>query len=511
MFLNCAPTITLVQTFIMGGQGALIIVLLYFSVLIAISYFTSRGSTSSSFFTGDKKSPWYLVAFGMIGATLSGITFISIPGSVHGQGLMYMPMVIGFFLGYFIVAYVLIPLYYKLNLTSIYAYLLQRFGRFSFKTGAVSFLLSRIIGAALRLYLVAEVLDIFLFNPLNIPYWAGVITTILLIWVYTFKSGIKTIVWTDTLQTAAILVAAGSTIYFLQDVNSTDLSGLSSLVSNSELFSIEGGTLKSGNVWLGIFNGIIFTIAMSGLDQDIMQKNLTCKNKKEAQKNMLWFSAILVPINFVFLCLGILLFETYLNTGDLVIEVTNESAKYFIKDQGVLKEVLSDQIYPSLAQKGYFPIWLSAIFLIGLIAAAYSSADSALTSLTTSFCLDILEKDDKKTRTKVHIGMSIVLFVVIMIFKAINSDTIVWALFKWTGFTYGPLLGLYAFGILTKIKVRDAAVPVIAIASAASSFLLSKIFGLGFEILAINGAITALGLWLFKKNIPNKYTEILDA
>lgn len=493
----------------MGGIGALIIVLVYFAVLIAISYFTSRGSTNKSFFTGDKKSPWYLVAFGMIGATLSGITFISIPGSVHGQGLMYMPMVIGFFLGYFIVAYVLIPLYYKLNLTSIYAYLRGRFGLFSFKTGAISFLLSRIIGAALRLYLVAEVLDIFLFTPLNIPYWAGVITTILLIWVYTFKSGIKTIVWTDTLQTAAILFAAGSTIYFLQDVNSTNLSGLADIVTGSDLFSIDGGHLKTGNVWLGIFNGIIFTIGMSGLDQDIMQKNLTCKNKKEAQKNMIWFSAVLVPINFVFLCLGILLFETYLNTGDLVVNITNGSAQYFIKNQGVLQEILSDQIYPSLAQKGYFPIWLSAVFLIGLIAAAYSSADSALTSLTTSFCLDILEKEDKKTRTKVHIGMSITLFVVIMIFKAINSDTIIWALFKWTGFTYGPLLGLYGVGILTKIKVKDKAVPILAITSAISSFFLSKIFGFGFEILAINGGITAVGLWLFKST-PTKTTEVLD-
>ena len=288
---------------------------------------TSRKSTNKSFFTGDRQSPWFLVAFGMIGATLSGITFISIPGSVFGKGLQYMPMVIGFFLGYFIVSYVLIPIYYKYNLTSIYTYLRDRFGTASFKTGAISFLISRIIGASLRLYLVAEVLDIFLFEPTGIPYSVGVLMTILLIWVYTFKSGIKTIVWTDTLQTAAILLAAGATLFYLADVNSGGIAHLWEMASNSDLYNFNGGKLKEGNVWLGIFNGIIFTVAMAGLDQDIMQKNLTCKNKKEAQKNLTWFSIVLVPINFVFLLLGILLFETYMGTGDLkaiVIESTNE-------------------------------------------------------------------------------------------------------------------------------------------------------------------------------------------
>lgn len=268
----------------MTGSAALIIILIYFSVLIGISYWTSRGSTNKSFFTGDRKSPWYLVAFGMIGATLSGITFISIPGSVFGKGMQYMPMVIGFFLGYFIVSYVLIPIYYKYNLTSIYTYLRDRFGFYAFKTGAISFLISRIIGASLRLYLVAEVLDIFLFEPTGIPYWVGVLMTILLIWVYTFKSGIKTIVWTDTLQTAAILIAAGATIYFLVDLNGDGLGGLWEMASSSELYDFEGGKLKDGNIWLGVFNGVIFTIAMAGLDQDIMQKNLTCKNRKRGSK-----------------------------------------------------------------------------------------------------------------------------------------------------------------------------------------------------------------------------------
>ncbi len=491
----------------MSGQAALIIILIYFGVLIGISYLTSRKSTNESFFTGDRQSPWYLVAFGMIGATLSGITFISIPGSVFGKGLQYMPMVVGFFLGYFIVSYVLIPIYYKFNLTSIYTYLRDRFGVFAFKTGAISFLVSRIIGASLRLYLVAEVLDIFLFQPIGIPYWIGVLLTILLIWVYTFKSGIKTIVWTDTLQTAAILIAAGATVYFLADLNDTSFSGLWEIASNSDLYDFEGGKIVDGNVWLGIFNGVIFTIAMSGLDQDIMQKNLTCKNKKEAQKNLTWFSIVLVPINFVFLILGVLIFETYMGTGELsalVIEKSNDlgeivkSGEYKLLINGKMEAVAPDQIYPSLAKNGYFPMWLSATFLIGLIAAAYSSADSALTSLTTSVCIDLVEKEDKKTRTIVHVIMSVVLFLVVMIFKAINKDSIIWELFKWTGFTYGPLLGLYAVGILTKIQIKDKAVPFIAVISAVSSYFLADVFGFGFEILAINGLITAVGLFLFK-------------
>ena len=431
-----------------------------------------------------------------------------------------MPMVIGFFLGYFIVSYILIPVYYKLNLTSIYTYLRDRFGVAAFKTGATSFLISRIIGAALRLYLVAEVLEIFLFEPLGIPYWAGVLITILLIWVYTFKSGIKTIVWTDTLQTAAILIAAGATIFYLADVNDLGISGIWDKVTASEMYSFEGGALHSGNMWLGIFNGILFTVAMAGLDQDIMQKNLTCKNKKEAQKNITWFSIVLVPINFVFLILGVLMIETYMESGDLsvkVIQVANEvtgvmedKGQYLLKEGGKFVDLgTADHIYPALARNNYFPFWLSATFLIGLIAAAYSSADSALTSLTTSFCLDIVEKEDKKTRTIVHVGMSLVLFAVVMIFRQLNDNSIVWTLFKWTAYTYGPLLGLYGIGILTKIKVHDKAIPFIAIVSAVSSWALATYAGMGSVILAVNGAITAIGLFAFQKRGTGK-VDVLD-
>lgn len=492
----------------MTGYLALYIILGYFAILITISYFTSKNSSDESFYTGDKQSPWYLVAFGMIGATLSGITFISIPGSVYANGMNYMPMVIGFLFGYIVVAYVLIPLYYRLNLTSIYTYLQERYGNSAFKTGASFFLLSRIIGATLRLYLVAEVLDVFLFQPVGIPYALGVIVTILLIWVYTFKSGIKTIVWTDTLQTAAILLAAGATIYFMIDERQLDFNGVTDLVANSTMFDFGGGATEQKNVWLSLINGVFFAIVMTGLDQDMMQKNLTCKNTKEAQKNIMWFSVVLIPINFIFLCLGLLIFETYGATGDLVATVVDGAPDFKLNVGGEMTSVKGDGIYPTLAQSGYFPTWLSATFLIGLIAAAYSSADSALTSLTTSFCYDILEKKDKETRTLVHIGMSIVLFLVIMIFKWMEEDSIVWKLFKWTGFTYGPLLGLFAFGILTKIKVKDFFIPFITIVSAISSYFISAYFVMGAEIVIVNGAITALGLLAFREGKVRKVTGV---
>ena len=300
-------------------------------------------------------------------------------------------------------------------------------------------------------------------------------------------------------------------MYYLSDIHGDGFSGLWEMASNSDLYNFKGGKIKEGNIWLGIFNGIIFTIAMAGLDQDIMQKNLTCKNKKDAQKNLTWFSIVLVPINFIFLILGILIFETYMGSGDLSVVVNESHATYNLNIQGNMTELAPDQIYPSLAKNGYFPLWLSGTFLIGLIAAAYSSADSALTSLTTSVCIDIIEREDKKTRILVHVLMSVILFGVVMIFKAIDKDSIIWELFKWTSFTYGPLLGLYGIGILTKRKVNDFAVPFIAVISAVSSYFLASFLGLGFEILAINGAITAIGLLVFKKG--EKYElddDILD-
>jgi Na+/proline symporter len=360
------------------------------------------------------------------------------------------------------------------------------------------------------LYLAAEVLDIFLFKPLGIPYELGIVITIALIWVYTFKSGIKTIVWTDTLQTASILIAVGATVYFLRDDLNTTFGGLFDIVVSSDLFNFEGG--KNGNttsVWLSAFNGMLMALAMTGVDQDMMQKNLTCKTAKESGKNVMWFSIVLIPVNFVFLGLGILLYERYVGDGLHMATLDDGTITYLLKQAGEYVSIHPDQLYPTLADTGYFPTWLSATFLIGLVAAAYSSADSALTSLTTSFCLDILEKDDKKTRLFTHIGFSVLLVIVIIIFKAMNKDSIVWELYKWAGFTYGPLLGLFGFGILTKVKVLDKAIPVIAIASAVASFFIKDLFGLGFEILLVNALVTALGLFLFQERFfPQKSKEL---
>lgn len=494
----------------MTGSIALAIILGYFGILILISFLTSRGSTDKSFFTGDRNSPWYIVAFGMIGATLSGITFISVPGSVFEKGMSYMPMVVGFLVGYFVISYVLIPLYYKLNLTSIYSYLKERFGRYAFKTGAIFFLLSRIVGASLRLYLAAEVLDIFLFTPLEIPYEIGIIITVGLIWVYTFKSGIKTIVWTDALQTACILIAVGATIYFIKTDMNVSLSELLATIQESEMFRFSKGikSTSNWNVFLSFFNGIMIAIVMTGLDQDMMQKSLTCKNVSDAKKNIVWLGVILIPVNFIFLSLGVLIFENYIgngltvSTGDFPFEILNGETKIGIS---------ADRVYPALANFGYFPTWLSATFLIGLVAAAYSSADSALTSLTTSFCLDILEKEDKKTRFMVHIGTSVVLIVVVLIFKIMQADSIIWKLFAWAGFTYGPLLGLFAFGIFSKRMVNDLAVPFIAVTSVLVSIWIKGYLGLGAEVLVVNGGLTFIGLLMFSVTKPKRSEEVLDS
>lgn len=482
----------------------------YFLLLIAVSYFTSKGANNDSFYTGNHKSPWYLVAFGMIGASLSGITFISIPGTVYGSGMTYMAIAIGYFFGYLVISYLLIPLYYQLNLTTIYTYLKERFGNYSHKTGALYFMLSRVIGASLRLFLVTEVLDIFLFQPLAIPYWIGIVVTVLLIWVYTFKGGIKTIVWTDTLQTIGMLVAVGATIYFIKDDLGLSTGGLVKRVFNSPLSSIvewKGGGW--GTFLLGVVNGAFITIVMTGLDQDMMQKNLTCKNKKEAQKNMFWFSIVLIPVNLLFLSLGVLLFEYSLEKEYL--QIVEEAGKYtyhlFSLDFSSSQEITSDRIFPMLASQGYFPLSLGLIFLMGLIAAAYSSADSALTSLTTSFTIDILDKQDNAlVRRIVHIGMSITLVLVILIFKQLDDESVVWKLFKAAGYTYGPLLGLFSFGLFIKRDVKDKWVPVVCLISPILLYILNIYskelfygYQFGFEILILNGLMTFLGLLIISR------------
>ena len=477
----------------MSPVTILLVVVGYFALLLLISYFTGRKADNKGFFVGNKQSPWYVVAFGMVGASLSGVTFISVPGWVKSIDFTYMQMVFGYMLGYIVVANILLPLYYRLNLTSIYSYLDGRFGKVSYKTGATFFLLSRTIGASFRLFLMANVLQITVFDAWNIPFFVTVLLTILLIWLYTFKGGIKTIVWTDTLQTLFMLLAVGVSIYLIMDKLNLDIAGLSETIGKSEYSRIfEFGDWKSKqNFFKQFFTGAFITIVMTGLDQDMMQKNLSCKNLGEAKKNMYWYGFAFIPANFLFMILGALLL-------------------IFAQHEGIAIPERGDDLFPILATQHLGPV-VSIFFLIGLMAAAYSSADSALTSLTTSFTVDIMgadENDEVKTRKlrfQSHVLFSLLLLVVILIFRAINDDSVIAAIFTIAGYTYGPLLGLYAFGLFTKLKVKDNLVPVVDILSPIICYILKdnsmEWFGwaIGFELLMINGALTFLGLWAIRK------------
>ncbi|MCH2213650.1 MAG: sodium:solute symporter [Flavobacteriales bacterium] len=480
----------------MSPNAILLLIAGYFLVLILIARMTSKKADNDGFFVGNRKSPWYVVAFGMIGASLSGVTFISVPGWVGSSQFSYMQMVLGYVPGYFVIAFVLLPLYYRLQLTSIYTYLRDRFGRYSYKTGASYFLLSRVIGAAFRLYLVAMVLQLAVFDRigLEVPFALTVFLTVFLIWLYTFRGGIKTIIWTDTLQTAFMLLAVGISVYSISSSLGLDASGVIEKVGDSEYSRIFffDDVNDSRHFLKRFLAGMFITITMTGLDQDMMQKNLSCRNLKEAQKNMITFSLVLVVVNLVFLTLGALLF-------------------IFSHENGLAIPEKTDELYPLLAVDGYLGPAVGILFVLGLIAAAYSSADSALTALTTSYSIDILEVDKldektaKKKRARVHIAMSFVLIAVILLFRVINNDSVIAQLFTAAGYTYGPLLGLYAFGLFTKRKVIDRLVPLVAILSPVLSFILdiysAKLFGgyeIGFEILLINGAITYFGLWLIR-------------
>jgi len=477
----------------MKPEYIILLIVAYFSVLILISYLTGKSADNRTFFKANNSSPWYLVAFGMIGASLSGVTFISVPGWVEGQNMSYFQMVLGYVVGYAVIGLVLLPLYYRLNLTSIYTYLEDRFGTYSYKTGASFFLLSRTIGAAFRLFLVANVLQIILFDAYGIPFWITVSITILLIWLYTFKGGIKTIVWTDTLQTLFMLIAVGVCIYTIS--NEMEISNIFSYVADSELSkTFFFDDVNAGNYfWKRFLAGAFVAIVMTGLDQDMMQKNLTCRNLKDAQKNMFWFTIVLVIVNFFFLALGVLLTD-------------------YAQQNGI--DAHKDQLFPIIATKGNLGLATAIFFLLGLIAAAYSSADSALTSLTTSFSIDILEidkkkdkKEQEKTRKKIHILFSFILIATILVFKYFIADeSVIAKIFTFANYTYGPLLGLYAFGLFTKLKVKDKMVPFICLVSPFLTFSVNYLaleyigFDFGFSLLILNGLLTFIGLYIFKKN-----------
>ena len=475
----------------MNSYIILFIIAAYFGILLLIAWITGRKSSSNeAFFLGNRKSPWYIVSIGMIGTSLSGVTFVSVPGMVRSIDMTYMQTVLGFFFGYILIAKVLLPLYYKLKLTSIYSYLGDRIGKRSYKTGASFFLLSKIVGAAARLYLVVLILQHHVFSTWNIPFWVTVIISIFLVWLYTYRSGIKTIIWTDTLQALCLVAMLVVIIWKVKDAMDLDMGGMVQTLTENPHFRIfEFNDWHSTQHFVKqFFSGIFITIVMTGLDQDMMQKNLSCKSLKDAQKNMYTYGFAFTPVNFLFLALGVLLLS-------------------LASQKNIELPTLNDDILPMFCTSGILGHSILIFFTIGIIAAAFSSADSALTALTTSFCVDILgvEKEEankaKRTRLMVHLLISALFAIIILIFKAVNSRSVIDAIYMIASYTYGPLLGLFVFGLFTKKQPRDKDVPYICILSPlicfATDYLVKQHTGyaFGYEMLMLNGAITFFGLW----------------
>lgn len=490
----------------MQGGFILIVIAAYFLLLMFISYLTSRkGSDNDAFFRANKSSKWYVVAFAMVGTSISGVTFVSVPGMVRNLDMTYMQMAFGFFFGYLVIAYVLLPLYYKLNLTTIYGYLDQRYGKRSYKTGAWFFLLSKMVGAAARLYLVAFILQSLVFDAWGVPFAATVIGIILVIWLYSHKSGIKTIIWTDWIQTLLFLTALVLIIWQVMtrlDFNWNDAVKTIRESPHSRIFVFDDWT-STQYFFKQFFSGMFITIVMTGLDQDQMQKNLTIKSLKDAQKNVVSYGLAFAPINFLFLSLGVLLL-------------------IFAKQNGITLPDVSDNILPIIASQ-YLGQVVLGTFIVGIVAAAFSSADSALTALTTSFCVDILqmtktdnpavERENVSRRRRVHLGISVVFVLIILLIEVIGSDSIINAIYKLASYTYGPLLGLYFCGLYTKVKPVDKYVPYVAVLAPVLCFVLEivskQVFGyqVGYELLLMNGLFTGTGLWtlgLVRKNDRKK-------
>ena len=474
----------------------------YFGFLLLIAWITSRNATSASYFLGNKASPWIAVAFGLIGDSLSGVTFISVPGQVGNGQFSYLQIVMGYVLGYVVIAQVLLPLYYRLNLTSIYSYLRTRFGPFAQKSGSFFFLLSRTTGAAARLYLAASVIHPFLFDRWllfgvwKVPFWATVTTIILLMLVYTLKGGIKTLVWTDTFQSAFLLLGLVLSITAIAGELQLGFGNMVSAVWESEYARVFFWDWQDPKFfWKQFFSGASIAVVMTGLDQNMMQKNLSCRSLGEAQKNIYSFSVVMVLVNVLFLSLGALL---YLYAKAKAIEVPKNT----------------DQLFPLLALQHLGP-FAAAVFLAGLTAATFSSADSVLTTLTTSFCIDLLEMDQRTTwtekqkvslRRRVHFGFAGVLLIVILGFAALNSQAVITAILTLAGYTYGPLLGLFAFGLLHKRQVNDRLVPAICVISPVMSYIVDANsqawfngYKFGFELLMLNGLLTYAGLWMISR------------
>lgn len=473
----------------------LFIFLVYTAVLFTVTWVTARKANNQSFYIGNKVSPWYVVAYGMIGASLSGVTFMSVPGWVEETQFSYMMVAFGYFFGYAVIALVLLPLYYRLKLTSIYSYLEQRFGFWSYKTGAGFFILSRVLGASLRMFLVIYVLQIFVFDAWNVPFWVNVAIFIILIILYTLKGGIRTIIWTDTLQTTFMLLAVILSVIYISRELGEPIFRLAREVSDSDISRMIITDWHHPRFFIKqFFSGMFITITMTGLDQEMMQKNLSIRNLKDAQKNMFTFSTINLFVVFLFLILGAFLL-------------------LYARQEGV-SVAMSDDLFPTIALNYLGPA-AGVVFLVGLISAAFPSADGALTSLTTSFSIDFLglEKrkdinDNKKTRIRyvVHVSFAVVFFICILVFRQMNDRAIIDKLFTIAGYTYGPLLGLFAFGLFTSRKVNDRVTPWIAIGSPIVCYILNLYseellngYKFGFEMLLVNGFLTFMGLLLFSR------------
>lgn len=510
----------------------LFFVFAYFIGLLVIAYITSRNSDNQSFFIGNKKSKWWLVAFGMIGTSLSGVTFISVPGTVgkitggdylYG-GFEYYMMVIGFFIGYFIVAFILLPLYYRMNLTSIYTYLGRRFNVEAHKIGSLFFIISRSIGATARLYLVVNVLQIFLLQSLGVPFWVTAAVILLMVLLYTFEGGVKTIVITDTLQTSfMILSLIGCIVYILSNL---DLSAgeAYTILADQQYTHLINTDINSKTYFLKtVLGGMFITIAMTGLDQEMMQKNISVDNLKNSKKNMLTFAATLLFVNLAFLFLGGLLYLFAIENGaqyDTIVNIINGqetvSNVFGFKDAaGNINNIMGDDLFPALSLQGYFPMAISVIFIIGLISALFPSADGALTAVTSSYCVDLLtlnddttrtEKQKKKIRMRIHLIFTLVFFALIMIFKAINDKSIVYLIMEVAGYTYGPLLGLFAFGIFTRFQImKKGAILAVTLIAPVLTYAINTMvthysdYRIGVELIIINGLLTFIGLWLIRK------------
>lgn len=470
------------------------LLLAYFLLLMLVSSFQGKKQTNDSFFRGDRRSPWIVVAIGMVGASLSGVSFVSVPGMVRASSMLYMQTVLGFFVGYLLIAKVLLPTYYKQNAPSIYVYLQQRFGVRSYKTGAAFFLISKLIGAAARLYVVAIILQTFIFDAFKVPFVLTVAIIILMIWLYTMRSGIKTIVWTDLLQTVALLSALVLTL--IQLAKSLDLNAAETwqALTTSEHFKFfEWQDWHSKQHFVKqFFSGIFIALVMTGLDQDMMQKNLSINNLKDAQRNVYCYGFAFIPVNFLFLCLGVLLL-------------------FFAQTKGIALPAANDDILPVLATQGYLGKATAMIFLLGIVAAAFSSADSALTALTTSFCVDIVGRpDDVRLRRRVHVLISLLMLLIILVFRAVNSGSLIDAIYTIAGYTYGPLLGLFALGLCTKSSLNDRWTPYVAVAAPVICALLQYIstnywgYVFGYELLMMNGLITFVVLWWSGKRLTHR-------